>query len=501
MKKVTLHIETRDENKTISFEDELSIGRTDAATVALDDIGLSRVNTTFFRDGEMILVVDEGSLNGTFLNGEKIGNKPVRIFDGDTLKLGVETFITVEIESEKAGFNAKKEPEIVTEKKETISAKNPTSATPASPPKKPPLVIIGAVASSFLIIFMAVATIAIVRIYNKNGGTTTTTTTTAQVRSSSTIPIRVIDPLGGGDAGDIADIMSFWDAQEDELNTADVAAVTSESSVAKVNLNVSPEFFKKQMDRSKAGRGGKPVGNDPPGTIVPVELRQGFAAQTAKIKELQSKGYKIPLDFADLAEKRIAGSLVELPMATDDYVLDVGGSSTGEVFTDFNFATNPRSLPIAPGSPDSNILFQLAGNFDGQKYSLDNPTDRRQMRIRMLRMFHPSAKPILEGLAKDYREKFGFPLRVTSLSRSMEYQISLNKGNPNSYVVRGADSLPPHTSGCTFDLSRKFMSADEQNYLMAQLADLEKRGIVDALREGNVNACFHVFILGGCDVK
>src|SRR5688572_24068763 len=135
MKKVTLHIETRDESKTISVEDELSIGRTDAATVALDDIGLSRVNTTFFRDGEMILVVDEGSLNGTFLNGEKIGNKPVRIFDGDTLKLGVETFITVEIESEKAGFKAKKEPEIVKEKKETISAKNPVSATPAPPPK------------------------------------------------------------------------------------------------------------------------------------------------------------------------------------------------------------------------------------------------------------------------------------------------------------------------------------------------------------------------------
>jgi hypothetical protein len=212
---------------------------------------------------------------------------------------------------------------------------------------------------------------------------------------------------------------------------------------------------------------------------------------------MQSKGYKIPQDFADLAEKRIAGTLVELPMATEDYVLDVGGSSTGEVFTDFNY---PRSQPIAPGSPDSNILFQLASNFDGQKYSLDNPTDRRQMKIRMLRMFHPSAKPILEKLAKDYREKFGYPLRVTSLSRSMEYQISLNKGNPNSYVVRGAGSLPPHTSGCTFDLSRKFMTADEQNFLMLQLAEMEKQGVVDALREGNVNACFHVFILGGCDI-
>ncbi len=497
MKKVKLKIETRDDSKSVSLEDELSIGRTDAADIVLDDVGLSRVNTTFFRDGEMILVVDEGSLNGTFLNGEKIGNKPVRVFDGDNLKLGVETYISVEIESEKAGFKVKPEPEIVEKKQEKVEAKSSNSATPNPSPKKPPLLIIGAVTSSFLIVFLAVITIVIVRAYKKPDGKTPPVT--SQVRSTSSIPIRVQDPLGGGTAGDINDIMSFWDVQESELNTDDVAAITSDSAVTKVNLNVSLEFFKKQMDRSKAGRNA-PTGNDPPGQLIPPELRQGFAAQTAKIKELQNKGYKIPLDFADLAEKRIAGKLIELPMATEDYVLDVGGSSDGLPFNNFSFDTNPRSQPALPGSPDYTILTQLANNFDGQKYDMNDANARRQMKIRMLRMFHPSAKPVLEKLAKDYRTKFGYPLRVTSLSRSMEYQIGLNKGNPNSYVVRGAGSLPPHTSGCTFDLARKFMSADEQNFLMAELAAMEKQGIVDALREGNANACFHVFILGGCDV-
>jgi hypothetical protein len=497
MKKVTLKIETRDESKTISLEDEISIGRTDSANIALDDVGLSRVNTTFFRDGEMVLVVDEKSLNGTFLNGEKIGSKPVRVLDGDTIKLGVETYITVEIESEKSAAKTQKPPEIIEEKKETPAAKPSPSAVPNPPMKKPPWLIIGSVASTFLIVFLAVVTVVLVRIYKKPGGNTPTPTT--QVRSASVIPIRVIDPLGGGDAQDIDDIMTFWDVQEDELNTSDVAAVTSESSVAKIKLDVSLDFFKKQMDRSKAQRNG-PTGNDPPGQIIPPQLRQGFAAQTAKIKELQSKGYKIPLDFADLAEKRIANKLIELPMATEDYVLDVGGSSDGNPFNNFSFETNPRSQPITQGSTDFNILSQLAGNYDGQKYDLNNASDRRQMKIRMLRMFHPSAKPILEKLAKDYRTKFGYPLRITSLSRSMEYQISLNKGNPNSYVVRGAGSLPPHTSGCTFDLSRKFMTAEEQNFLMQELATMETQGIVDALREGNVNACFHVFILGGCDV-
>lgn len=497
MKKVTLSIETRDDSRTISLEDEISIGRTDSADIVLDDVGLSRVNTTFFRDGEMVLVVDEESLNGTFLNGEKIGRKPARVLDGDKLKLGVETYITVQIDSEKSTAEKPESKEPAGEPKTPEPKTHPQPAISGAKSKRPPIILVGAVLSSFLIIFLAAAAIILVRVYKPaNGGNTAKL---PPVQASKKIPRRVIDPLGGGDAEDIDDLMTFWDVQEEELNADEVGAVTSQSSAAKINLNVSLDFFKQQMARSKAGRNA-PTGNDPPGSIVPPQLRNSIAAQTAKIKEMQAKGYKIPLDFADLAEKRIAGKLIELPMATDDYVLDVGGSSTGEPFTNFSFETNPRSQPLTGGSPDLNILFNLANNFDGQKYSLDNPADRRQMKIRMLRMFHPSAKPVLEKLAKNYREKFGYPLRVTSLSRSMEYQISLNAGNPNSYVVRGASSLPPHTSGCTFDLSRKFMTADEQNFLMQELAIMESNGEVDALREGNVNACFHVFILGKCDI-
>lgn len=97
MKKVTLHIETLGETKTVTLEEETSFGRTDAANIALGDAGLSRVNTTFFRDGDVIFVVDENSLNGTFVNGEKVSNQPQRIFDGDQIKLGTETYIRLEI--------------------------------------------------------------------------------------------------------------------------------------------------------------------------------------------------------------------------------------------------------------------------------------------------------------------------------------------------------------------------------------------------------------------
>ncbi len=179
-------------------------------------------------------------------------------------------------------------------------------------------------------------------------------------------------------------------------------------------------------------------------------------------------------------------------MATDDYVLEVGGSSSTDEFTNFDFIS--KSTRLAPDSEDYKVLQQLAGNFSGEKYDLNNPDHRRQIKIRLLRMFHPKAFPVLNKLAKSYREKFNRPLRVTSLQRSMEYQISLNRTNPNSFMVRGPGSLPPHTSGCAFDLARKHMTADEQNFVMTELAKMEREGILDALREGNINACFHVFI-------
>jgi hypothetical protein len=76
----------------------------------------------------------------------------------------------------------------------------------------------------------------------------------------------------------------------------------------------------------------------------------------------------------------------------------------------------------------------------------------------------------------------------------MDYQIGLNASNPNSFKVRGEGSLPPHTSGCAFDLARKHMTAEEQNFVMKKLAEMEDANKLDALIEYGVNACFHIFI-------
>lgn len=487
MQKVALKIETPLNSQTVSLEDELSIGRTNQANVTVDDIGLSRVNTTFFRDGDKIFVVDENSLNGTFLNGEKI-IEPTRILDGDLIKIGSETQIFVEIDRDKPAVTTNRQPE--------------TSAEDQKPKtEKPPFVLIAAAVATFSIIFGALIIILIVRRYENSPGNSSVKRT-SQISKDAPIPQKLIDPLGGQTPEELQELSQYWEVQEKEIEASDLQDITvsapadpkSPETEASANLKVTVEFWRQQRDKALGARNA-PTGNDPPGLKNDLrELCCGVPKQTAKLAIMLTRTppYQQPMDFADLAYKKMKNQLMELPMATDDYVLEVGGSSNSDEFTTFDF--NTGSVKIAPGTTDYMTLAQLASNFSGEKYDLTNPDHRRQMKIRLLRMFHPNAFPLLNSLAKAYRQKFNRPLRVTSLTRSMEYQISLNRTNPNSFKVRGPGSLPPHTSGCAFDLSRKQMTAEEQNFMMEELAKLERAGKLDALREGNLNACFHVFI-------
>ncbi|MEO6590105.1 MAG: FHA domain-containing protein [Pyrinomonadaceae bacterium] len=499
MQKFTLIIKNPRESRSVDLDGELSVGRTTDADLTIDDVGLSRVNTTFFRDGEMIFAVDENSTNGTFINGKRIENTPRRIFDGDVLKIGSETHINVESgESGVASIESEPQNKIESEKVLKNESRKPKTENRKPKPRKFPPVLALAGGLTFVFITVAVIALTVAKQFEDNGGKANAKKT-PNISAKAVIPIRVIDPLGGQTPEDLQELAQLWEVQEKEVEATDLADVTasaptdSKSSDASVtNLKVSVAFWQQQRAKALEAR-NTPTGNDPPGQQIPREVfGDGVIKQKAKIAEMIREGYQQPMDFAELAQKKMSGELVELPMATDDYVLEVGGSSGGETFTSFNFAAG--NVPIAAGTEKFTILQKLAGNFSGEKYDINNPDHRKQIRIRLLRMFHPRAKPVLEKLARAYREKFNRPLRVTSLSRSMDYQIGLNKMNPNSFKVRGAGSLPPHTSGCAFDLARKHMTADEQNFMMAQLAQMEREGILDALREGNLNACFHVFI-------
>ncbi len=490
MKKIILHIDSDNELREVVLEDELSIGRTEAAQLVLPDSGLSRVNTTFFRDGDDVFVVDENSTNGTFVNGQQVFSEPQKLNERDEITLGTGTQIHLEI----------------TEATQTKPVQRPSDRTKTEKPKKSPkpkkqenqLPIIPIVAggSIFTIVLIALIALLLIKPGNDPGQQG------AQVSAANLIPQRVIDPLGGDDPEDLDELAAILerDVSDEGVNSSDVAEMqnsmqTSTNSVENkdTELLVKPEFFTEMINLAKAPR--SPSGERPPGLNVLKELCCGVPKQTAKLEQMvRERGYSQPLDFADLAERKLNGQLLELPIATQDYVLDVGGNATEAEFNEFSWKTSPRAIPLVPGSRKYEILKTLANNFGGQQYDLNNPKHRKQMKIRLLRMFNPKAKPILMEFAKLYRQKFNRPLRITSLTRSMEYQISLNGNNPNSFPVGGEGSRPPHTSGCAFDLARKQMTVDEQNFMIQTLADMENRGVLDGLIEYNANACFHIFI-------
>jgi Family of unknown function (DUF5715) len=251
------------------------------------------------------------------------------------------------------------------------------------------------------------------------------------------------------------------------------------------------ELWKKQRDKAFEKR-SSPTGLEPAGTVIPKALLDGISKQKAKIDEMKQAGATVPLDFADLAQRLQKGEFVELPVAAENYFLDVGGSASESPLTGFDFE-NGR-VELKPTDARYQILQKLANDFGGTKYDLEKPADRRLFKIRLLRMITPQAKTVLEELAAAYQNKFKRPLRVTSLTRSIEYQIELNSTNPDSFLVRGKETVPPHSTGLAFDIAYKHMTAEEQNFLMNKIEDLELKGKIDGNRETGINATLHVFV-------
>lgn len=66
--------------------DSVSVGRHPESSIFLDDITVSRRHSVIERDGQEFLIRDVGSLNGTYVNHDRIDHKP--IVDGDEIQVG-----------------------------------------------------------------------------------------------------------------------------------------------------------------------------------------------------------------------------------------------------------------------------------------------------------------------------------------------------------------------------------------------------------------------------
>jgi pSer/pThr/pTyr-binding forkhead associated (FHA) protein len=96
MREIVLTYPTEYGSEEIIFESEkISFGRGSDADYRFEDDGLSRLHASIYQEDDYVWIVDENSSNGTFVNGEKVGASGTPIEDGDTIKIGHYTNISV----------------------------------------------------------------------------------------------------------------------------------------------------------------------------------------------------------------------------------------------------------------------------------------------------------------------------------------------------------------------------------------------------------------------
>jgi hypothetical protein len=237
----------------------------------------------------------------------------------------------------------------------------------------------------------------------------------------------------------------------------------------------------------------------------------------------QEKRYELPHDVAALAQMIRRGELVGLRALGERHILyDVGTDAREDPLAHYDLETG-KDVPLFPtmeayevedarlaaagdrakrealaawyrDPARAEMLFaehravsDLAADFNGIAYDLENREDRTRFQVRLLSFIRPEARDVLVELAQAYHEKFDRLLPVSSLVRTERYQRRLSRVNRNATRV----DIPPHATGMAFDISYKFMAADEQNFLMEHAARLEAAGRVEALRE-NRNA-IHIY--------
>ena len=73
--------------KSFPLGDEIIIGRADRCHIVLDDSYVSQVHARVFSKGDVYMVEDMGSTNGTYLNRNRV-TSPTEVLRGDRVKIG-----------------------------------------------------------------------------------------------------------------------------------------------------------------------------------------------------------------------------------------------------------------------------------------------------------------------------------------------------------------------------------------------------------------------------
>lgn len=255
-----------------------------------------------------------------------------------------------------------------------------------------------------------------------------------------------------------------------------------------VTPNTTPTSWDVAVEKVKAERDASLGGSlEIPPELKHYEERYWFlASQVAEVEK-----YKVHLcqDYLDLAAMLERRELVPVPAVTDTYILyGIGQRANEEPFTPFQEDNQNSEAPKEAPPPEAyQSLHNLAKNFNGRSYDLNNPSDRYALKVNMLSSVKPQALKIIEEVATAYHRQFARPLPVSSLMRPEQYQRSLRRVNRNAVTI----DAPPHSTGLAFDIDYRYMSVAEQNFVMRELARIKNEGRVEVIRERSAN--YHVF--------
>ena len=82
-----LEIDTGAERRVVALREEVvHIGRGLSAEIRLDDATVSRKHAVIVRRDDGVVILDDRSMNGVWVNGERVTEAPLS--DGDEIKLG-----------------------------------------------------------------------------------------------------------------------------------------------------------------------------------------------------------------------------------------------------------------------------------------------------------------------------------------------------------------------------------------------------------------------------
>ena len=108
------------------------------------------------------------------------------------------------------------------------------------------------------------------------------------------------------------------------------------------------------------------------------------------------------------------------------------------------------------------------------------------------RYLRPWAHLFLQRISNQFRRRFGSPLRVTSLLRTVAYQRSLARRNGNAAASTGPKASV-HLTGACLDISKKGMTRSQQSWVRNVLLQLRGKEYLYAIEEFR-QPTFHILV-------